>query len=547
MADNITQIAEAAGGIDLTNGVSINPQEGAAISQISQAQGIDPAVLQMELMKQKQTAGPRTLYPAPTQMTPAEVQNAEQINAGQYNPAGPVDMQANYDEANLSQQAYPTAEDIARQSVEAEQQQYASDMQQQPQKKTATSNPNMFAPFDQQIAAQRDLKNAAQTLEQNKQSQLQKQEQIQAQRVQQYDKMKATYETELNNRMMSIDKELEQVSKDALQARKSTSDLFSEKSSGQKIAAGIAMVLGVAHAGLSGGGNGNIGVNVIDKALQDERNMNLQRFAQSKEMLALRRQNADDYAEKMMRQEAIADKQQLLQLQVIQTKFQQAESAYRGSAAGAQAKNAIAVIEMQKNSLKQQIANNDALNAVLANNDLSKLTPIETARFPENIRKAIESQRELSVPGYKGVALSKEDRDQFQKFRQSAEPSIKTLERVMDLYKNANKYNMEDRARIASEVNMATGALREAIVGPGAMTQQEYERLLGTLGNPNKIMSMSSWEKAKTATALKKLKTDLNTIAKSRGLIPPAEFTSSFKPVGKGEADAILNKYINKK
>lgn len=404
-----------------------------------------------------------------------------------------------------------------------------------------------FAGLNMQMGAQKDLNAATQTLEKNRQSQLANTEQIQLKRVKQYEEMAAKYTAELNSRMKAVDDQLKQVDADVLNARKSTADLFHEKSTGQKVAAGIAMILGVAHAGLGGGTGGNMGVQLIEQSLQKDRELNLQKYAQSKEMLNLKRQNADDYAEMMSRQEAVLDKQQLLQLQAIETKLKQAESIYRGSASSANAKNALGILTSAKEQLKSQIAQQGALNQMLQNGDLSNLTPIQTLGLPENVRKAVEQTRELRVPGYGGVALSKEDRDQFQKYRQTAEPAINGLKRILELQKNTSRYSLQDRAKMASEVNAATGALREAIVGPGAMTEQEYDRLLATIGNPNKLFSLPSIEKAKVITALGKLKSDLNTIAGSRGLKPPAEFSINFKPADKAEADKILQKYVSPK
>jgi len=422
---------------------------------------------------------------------------------------------------------------------------YPSDLQaQKPVSVMPESDP--FAGINAQMGAQKDLNAASQTLEKSRQQQLAKTEEIQNQRVMQFEQMSKKYNLELDTRMKAIDDSLKQVESDAINARKSSADLFHEKSTGQKVAAGLAMILGVAHAGLGGGNGGNMGVQLIEQSLEKDRQNNLYKYSQSKEMLNLKRQNADDYAENMARHEAIVDKQTLMQMQLIETKLKQAESVYRGSAASANAKNALGMLTMQKDQLKAQIAQREALNNMLQSGDLSELTPLQTMGLPENVRKAIEQTRELKVPGYGGVALSKEDRDQFQKYRQTTEPAINGLQRILDLQKNASKYNLKDRAKMASEVNAATGALREAIVGPGAMTEQEYERLLDTIGNPNKLFSMSGVEKAKVMTAMGKLKSDLNTIANSRGLKPPAQFKGNFKAVDKGEADKIMQKYFKK-
>lgn len=539
-------------GYDLNAPGTLSPAEFAAAQQQT---AIDEAARQQVLANQ---AVSPMIAPAPIAMSPVE-QYAAQERQNLANMGNVDDLASMQAEATAAQAAFPEQQDMhttaSMQSGEITGEQPVEDLNAKYglQAESKTQKPkevlDLFGPMNQQLKAQDQLNNAAQTLEKNKQQVLGNQEKIQQERIAQFQEMKNKYDFQIGERMKAIDAELAQVDADAKQARKSTADLFSEKSTGQKIAAGLAMFLGVAHAGLAGGNvkGGNMGVQVIEDALQKEKDNNLNKFANSKQMLDLKRKNMDDYIQAMQNQEQLADKQQLLQMQVVKTKLEQAESVYRGSAAGAAATQGKALINEKIMGMKQQIAQSEALRNMIQNGNLESLTPIQTMGLPENMQKAIEATRGLKVPGYQGVALSKEDRDQFQKYRQTTEPAISGLQRILDLQKNTSRLSLQDRARIASEVNAATGALREAIVGPGAMTQQEYERLVATIGNPNKLFSLPSWERAKTMTALNKLKADLSVIAKSRGLVPPPEFRGNFNKADEKSAEEILNKYVNKK
>lgn len=527
-----------------------------------------PASPQLEAMKDEavrqqvlSNIGPSPMIaPAPVAMSPMEIEAAAQ-RQNLANAGGTADIASMYDESAAAQKAFPNQQNmsdtLAMQTgdmplEQAQLEAPAEDLNAKYglQAETKVQNPkavlDMFGPLNQQLKAQDQLRNAAGALEGSRQESLKAQEANQVKRVTEFESLKKNYDSELNNRMKAIDAELAQVDSDAKQARKSTSDLFAEKGTGQKVAAGIAIILGVAHAGLGGGNGGNMGVKVIEDALQKEKDNNLNKFAQSKQMLELRRKNFDDYTQAMQQHEQLNDRQQLLQMQVIKTKFEQAESVYRNSAAGAAATQAKALINDQILQRKASIANSEAVKNLMQSGQLSTLTPAEISMLPidPEMKKGLLANRELSVPGYQGIALSKEDRDQFQKYKQSAEPAISGLQRILDLQKNTSRLSLVDRARISSEVNAATGALREAIVGPGAMTQQEYERLIATLGNPNKLFSLPSWERAKTMTALNKLKSDLSSIAKSRGLVPPQEFRGSFKETDVKNAESTLQKYL---
>lgn len=538
-------------GYDLSAPGTLTP---AQFAEAQQQTAIDEAARQQVLANQ---AVSPMIAPAPIAMSPVE-QYAAQERQNLANMGNVDDLAAMQAEAAAAQSAFPEQQNMhttaAMQSGEITGEQPVEDLNAKYglQAESKTQKPkdvlDMFGPLNQQLKAQDQLNNAAQTLEKNRQQTLGNQEKLQQERVAQFQEMKTKYDFQIGERMKAIDAELSQVDADAKQARKSTADLFGEKSTGQKIAAGLAMFLGVAHAGLAGGNvkGGNMGVQVIEDALQKEKDNNLNKFAQSKQMLDLKRKNMDDYIQAMQQQEQLADKQQLLQLQVVKTKLDQAESVYRGSAAGAAATQGKALINEKIMMMKQQLAQSEALRNMMQNGQLENLTPMQTMGLPENMQKAIESTRGLKVPGYQGVALSKEDRDQFQKYRQTTEPAINGLQRILELQKNTSKLLPEDRARMASEVNAATGALREAIVGPGAMTQQEFERLIATIGNPNKLFSLPSWERAKVTTTINKLKSDLSTTAKARGLTPPPEFRGSFNKANAEKAESYLKSLANK-
>lgn len=530
--------------------VAANPQEMASM-QVSPEQ--EAEFIRQNTLK-NQAVSPM-IAPAPLEMTAVEKEAAANRNTLS-NMGNTTDLASMYDEGALASQAYqkpgeipfPTGEQISQQPPEDIVAKYDLNSELRALGKTTGKGDNPFGPLNQQLAAQGQLQKAAETLEGSRQEALLAQENMQINRVTEFEKLKRNYDSELTNRMKAIDAELAQVDSDAKQARKSTSDLFSEKGTGQKVAAGIAMILGVAHAGLSGGGvkGGNMGAQVIEDALQKEKDNNMNKFAQSKQMLELKRKNFDDYTQAMQQHEQLNDRQQLLQMQVIKTKFEQAESVYRNSAAGAAATQAKAVINDQIMQRKASIANSEAINEMMKNGQFGNLSRVQIAGLPvpPEIKKAMLDDFELKVEGYQGTPRSKEDKDQFQKFRQNIEPAINGLQRILDLQKNTSRLSMVDRAKISSEVNAATGALREAIVGPGAMTPKEFDRLVATLGDPNKIFSLPSWERAKTMTAMNKLKSDLSTIAKVRGLVPPQEFRGSFKETDVKNAESTLQKYL---
>lgn len=365
-----------------------------------------------------------------------------------------------------------------------------------------------FAGLNMQMGAQKDLNAATQTLEKTRQANLAKTEEVQAQRIAQYADVSKKYNLELNSRMKSVDDQLKQVEADVLNARKSTADLFHEKSTGQKVAAGIAMILGVAHAGLGGGNGGNMGVQLVEQSLQRDRDLNLQKYAQSKEMLNLKRQNADDYAEMMSRQEAVADKAQLLQLQAIETKLKQAESIYRGSAAAANARNALGQLQIVKDSMRQRIAQQDALNNIMAGagGDIDQLPPQAVSAISgKNIVDVIQERerRMVRIPGQEKPYFVAKDTD-----AKEAKDIVSANSEIQDAISDIQKAIAADPilvkggswTKAGQEAQSAFGRITAAMKKAealGALDNGVVKLVSGIIKDPTSIINQNDYNKIK--------------------------------------------------
>jgi hypothetical protein len=401
-------------------------------------------------------------------------------------------------------------------------------------------------PLDDKIKAQQQYQGAIGVFDKERSKALKAQESADNEKIKQFNDIKAEYEVSSKTRMAAIDDQLKQVETDALTARKGTSDLFAEKSTGQKVAAGIAMLLGAA-GGVLGNGQ-NRGLETVMGALQDERANNLKNFAMSKDMLELKRKNMDDYTKAITERTAMVDKQALLQLQLVQTKLQQAAGTFQTAGANLGVKDAMATLEMQKQSLKQQLVQQQTMQDILKNTDaLSGMSnaQIEMLPLPPEVKKGLMADRELRVPGYVGVAQNKSDRDEFQKARQEIVPAIAGAKRILSLQgKDFSKFSPEDRAKMGTEIKALAGQLRLPFLGPGQMTEQEFDRLMSTIGDPNKILSLPSLEKAKLTTVLNKLDTDIKSRAKNIGLKPATDNSDAFHA---SPLDFLAEKYLPKR
>lgn len=133
-----------------------------------------------------------------------------------------------------------------------------------------------------------------------------------------------------------------------------------------------------------------------------------------------------------------------------------------------------------------------------------------------------EDQKDRFVPGF-GVAMNKEAATEFRKSRNATEAALGGLQRIVKLAKTGNKLNPRDRGIMATEIQAAIGSMREKIVGPGAMSQGEFERVVEAIGNPNAVFALKENQVAKLQALQFKLQNDLNNEAKNAGL--PAKKT----------------------
>lgn len=150
-----------------------------------------------------------------------------------------------------------------------------------------------------------------------------------------------------------------------------------------------------------------------------------------------------------------------------------------------------------------------------------ELTPQEADALPDKVRERV-------VPGFGGTARSASDAREFQKYRAETEPAIATTRRVLTSTGSPefSRLSPEERAKVSSELVGLMGSLRLTYLGPGAMTEKEYDRLKDAVGDPTKLASLPAWERAKLMTVLNKLETDTAIRAKNIGLVPAGKVQS---------------------
>ncbi len=297
-------------------------------------------------------------------------------------------------------------------------------------------------------------------------------------------------------------------------------DIWADKSSGQKVLAGIAMALGGLGGAYTGKGD-NKAMDVLNKAIENDLNLQKLNYGKLKDKaegaknlysMNMAKFNNENLAHDATYSQLLAAANNKLTSiaskydnQVVQAKYQML---------GGQ------LVQLQNDrvaKLKQGAIISATLNG--QNGDIKNLQPQEVAA----IDSAQKGFAERYVPGY-GPAVNKEGAQEFQKIRASHDPAIAGAQRLLELSKGLNRItDRKQLAQIETELIALKGQLREPFTGPGAMREEEYERLGKAIGDPRALMSLPSLEKIKLQTVLKKLVTDRDIAAGRAGFRPQTQ------------------------
>lgn len=497
------------------------------------------------------------IAPAPMEMTPEEKVLSLEKQNGTYNPGGDVEMAANTAEGQLAANAYPQPvspeEQISMSSQLDPNNDFLDASLAIQQKGIEQKKLDMMAPLYAKMKAQSDLGEAANVLESKRQESISQKELLQQEQVKDYSQFKAKYDSTVNVKLAEIDNELKTVQEDAKLSRQSTSELFSQKSSGSKFAAGIAMVLGAAGGVLKGDGR-NVGIEIIQNTLENERRQLISNYANSKEILELKRKNIDDYTEAMTKQMQVADKQKMLQLQVLSTKFEIAESQYRGTAAGLAAKDANAGIQMQINQMKQQQADSAAMNMYFGKGGSPDDMPLQAAAayLGQKPGEVLKDRRERSVvlPG-RQAPLYATDPGSANKAREIVGPSEIIQENLAEIAKIVQANPLAVKAgglsKAGTQAQAAMGRITAAMKGLeslGALDNGVIALVDGIVTNPTKLINQADYKRIAND-----LKQGAHKRLESYGVrgyaIPNAQY--NFKPASAGMVDAKFGKYLKQK
>lgn len=147
----------------------------------------------------------------------------------------------------------------------------------------------------------------------------------------------------------------------------------------------------------------------------------------------------------------------------------------------------------------------DALTRIQQNPDMDAM-----ALYPflgKQGQEYLDKNRELSVPGFKGWAPGIEEAKTFRAAAARAKTGVGMIDRLMEIYDTNNKaWRKGEAASLATQLR---GISKTDIVGPGAVTEAEWQMLKDVIPDPEtiRLSDPTTW-----SNALNKNKTRLETI-----------------------------------
>lgn len=308
-------------------------------------------------------------------------------------------------------------------------------------------------------------------------------------------------------------------------------NIFVNGSTGQKIGAGIALALSGMGAGLTG--QPNLALQVINTAIDRDINAQKANIEKTGNQVTMQQNVYHDMLQTFGDQRAAEAATKATLLQTAQIQLQQYAEQYKAPQLQANAAAMQAELERQKQQnilqLNQGMLANQALMQIanpggssnggtprLSSNGAVNLTPnpiAQTLLPPE--------QRERYVPGL-GLATTKENAEKASETAAAANESTHALDALAsgDYSGILNSIDPAQRGKAEVLRTFIIGKLKDTIHGKGVLNETTKDMLEDIVGNPTKIFSLSSAQKAKLQEISQQVKADTNSRLKTWGLNP---------------------------
>lgn len=323
------------------------------------------------------------------------------------------------------------------------------------------------------------------------------------------------------DKRIRINEEIDTINKKIEEARAAIkgANILGSGNTFQKVMAGIGLALGAAAQVDTGV---NSGYEILKKNQDNIISMN-------KDLLDSYLKKLDNLDTARM---AVEDDMDQITLNVIEKRMELANPGTQLKLT--QLKESIENSRIQRDYVKTQIAKNNVETKEIE----TKIEQQENLRqlgvTKETVQYLPKEQQENVVFDPKtedllGIAPNKERANKIAETVVDARNSEKAINNLIDLAKNSSRLDIKRRAKVYTSLNALVGSLRMALLGPGVMTEAEYQRVLKVLGDPNKIFSFDTIEAEKLRTTKNMILDKANFALKGAGLKPLKGTSITFK------------------
>ena len=287
----------------------------------------------------------------------------------------------------------------------------------------------------------------------------------------------------------------------------SPDDYWTNKSTGQKIGIGIAMIMGAFGAAKTGV---NSAAEVIDKAIDQDIDTQKANYAAKKgavgEMDSAYAKLHGVYKDELAATSAA--KAELLNQAMI--KIQSNAARFKGDTATAAATNALGQLQTLKDAETLKLQQSKAYGE-----------DPQFAGMDDKTRERYIPKSDIPFMPYGVASLgSKEDVSKFRAEANDVADAIDSLKKLQDMIDlgATQKFSFEQKAAAQTLQQTTVGKLRTAVLGPGIINEQERAIMEQMIANPTDLLSLDSKNKSRLQALTNSMTNSVNRKGVSLGL-----------------------------
>lgn len=296
-------------------------------------------------------------------------------------------------------------------------------------------------------------------------------------------------------------------------------DFWADKSTGSKIAAGLAMALGAYASAMTGGPN--TAMQIIDNAINRDLALQKERYNRAKERGAMIK---SAYADQL----AILGDKEAAELGMLNYAYKNIDQ--KLSIMQQQTQNELTRANIAKTRQEMQLA--------IDANEQKKIEKLVQMKMAQGLTKGEQinpellpkEQRERFVqdPEYGGLARNEQGANKVSEALIEYRNAKDLLGTLQQIAKTPGK-SLSPQLRAQAETAAAAlkGKLRGPIVGPGAVSETEWKLLDGIVKNPTDFFSLDARTQARLTSLNNLLDSNMGNTAKAYGIQPKVTPTES--------------------